>query len=211
MHKSKWEGFNKRQDVGLVENFHKLSTSLDSLANSSNPSESLSDESHDSDSGADTKSKNSFAVKCEVYSQNACGSIKSWTRSETGNSENSYEYITNESADKKATANNNGEKRLDLVMARMETIPEENEPKISVKEILKRFENLKEKSGKDSGTTKDKGVKHKDKQSMKLKENQKDLPKDEFKDLKLKEISSNCSTSGCSTTSNEVKCNITFK
>lgn len=88
----------------LSRNFK--ATSLDSLATSSNQSEqSLSDESHDSDSGAETKAKGQgrFAVKCEVYSEGS--SV--------------------------------GERK-------MEPIPEE-EPKVSVKEILARFENLKEK------------------------------------------------------------------
>lgn len=131
--------------MGPKKNFH---ASLDSLANSLNTSESLSDDSHDSDSsGTDNKSKSSFAVKCDVYAQNGCGSIRSWSKSDT-NSEHSYEYVTTEcaNAEKQRTA---GEKRIDMVMARMETIPEENsEPKISVKEILARFENLKDKKEK---------------------------------------------------------------
>lgn len=77
-------------------------TSLDSLATLSNQSESLSDESHDSDSGAETKAKGQgqFVVKCDVYNEVPEG-------------------------------------------RKMDTIPEE-EPKVSVKEILARFENLKE-------------------------------------------------------------------
>lgn len=86
---------------GLSRNFK--ATSLDSLATSSNQSESLSDESHDSDSGAEMKSK--FIInnnnKCDVYNNEVPGDRK------------------------------------------MEPIPEE-EPKVSVKEILARFENLKE-------------------------------------------------------------------
>lgn len=119
----------------LKDTFH--ANSLDSLANSSNQSESLSDDSHDSDSGAETKAKNSFAVKCEVYSQSGCGSIRSWTKSDC-NSESSYEYVGNEKRD--------CDKRLD---SRMETIPEEIEPKVSVKAILARFENLNDKKEKD--------------------------------------------------------------
>lgn len=130
MHKSKWS--QVVYEKNLSENFR--ATSLDSLANSSNQSESLSDESHDSDSGADTKSKNSFTVKCEVYSQNPCGSVRSWTRSESGSSDRTYDYVE----EKKPS-----DKRLDSALARMETIPEENEPKVSVKAILARFENLK--------------------------------------------------------------------
>lgn len=132
MHKTKWS--QVVYEKNLSENFR--ATSLDSLANSSNQSESLSDESHDSDSGAETKSKNSFTVKCEVYSQNACGSIRSWSRSESGSSDRTYDYASVE--EKKPS-----EKRLDSALARMETIPEENEPKVSVKAILARFENLK--------------------------------------------------------------------
>lgn len=129
MHKSRWN--QNIFEKNLKDNFH--ANSLDSLANSSNQSESLSDDSHDSDSGTETKSKNSFAVKCEVYAQSGCGSIRSWTKSDC-NSESSYEYLGNEKRD--------CDKRLDN---RMETIPEENEPKISVKAILARFENLNEK------------------------------------------------------------------
>lgn len=132
-------------DVNISKNFR--ATSLDSLANSSHPSDS--DESHDSDS--DSKSKNSFAVKCEVYSDNVCGSIRSWTKSDCSNSENSYDYIqSNESSDKK-NDRNVVDKKLEMVIGRMETIPEEGiEPKISVKEILARFENLKGGEKKDS-------------------------------------------------------------
>lgn len=103
-------------------------TSLDSLANSSNNSESLSD-----DSDAESKS---FAVKCEVYSRSSCGSIRSWNKSESGNSDSCYDYVGSE-CEKKATESAAG---------RMETIPEESsgEHKVSVKEILARFENLKE-------------------------------------------------------------------
>lgn len=133
MHKSKWN--QNVFEKNLKDNFH--SNSLDSLANSSNQSESLSDDSHDSDSGTETKSKNSFAVKCEVYAQSGCGSIRSWTKSDC-NSESSYEYVGNEKRD--------CDKRLDN---RMETIPEETEPKISVKAILARFENLNDKKDKD--------------------------------------------------------------
>lgn len=99
---------------GLSRNFR--ATSLDSLATSSNQSEpSLSDESHDSDSGAEMKAK--FLVKCEVYDH----------------------VVT--SGDRK----------------KMEPIPEE-EPKVSVKEILARFENLKENRNKEicnNGNNKD--------------------------------------------------------
>lgn len=133
MHKSRWN--QNIFEKNLKDNFH--ANSLDSLANSSNQSESLSDDSHDSDSGTETKSKNSFAVKCEVYAQSGCGSIRSWTKSDC-NSESSYEYLGNEKRE--------CDKRLDN---RMETIPEENEPKISVKAILARFENLNEKKDKD--------------------------------------------------------------
>lgn len=134
MNKTKWAEISKYK---TSDNFR--ANSLDSLANSSNPSESLSDDSHDSDSGTDTKSKNSFTVKCEVYSQNPCGSIRSWTKSESSNSDG-YDFVTNESV---------VEKKQDVISSRMETIPEESEPKISVKEILARFENLKDKDGKD--------------------------------------------------------------
>ncbi|KAG5895942.1 hypothetical protein JTB14_016344 [Gonioctena quinquepunctata] len=129
MHKTKWTQsvFDKNLSDTCRAN------SLDSLANSSNQSESLSDDSHDSDSGAETK--NTFAVKCEVYSQNTCESIGSWTKSDCSNSERSCEYVTSEKRD--------CEKRLDC-LGRMATIPEENEPKVSVREILARFENLKE-------------------------------------------------------------------
>lgn len=125
MHKSKWSQVVYERT--LSENFR--ATSLDSLANSSNQSESLTDE--DSDSGSETKSKNSFTVKCEVYSQNPCGSIRSWTKSEGSNSERSFDNGQDE------------RKRSDSALARMETIPEENEPKVSVKAILARFEGLK--------------------------------------------------------------------
>lgn len=126
-------------EKNLKDNFH--ANSLDSLANSSNQSESLSDDSHDSDSGADTKSKNSFAVSCEVYAQSGCGSIRSWTKSDC-NSESSYECVNNDKKD--------CEKRLDT---RMETIPEETEPKVSVKAILARFENLNENKDRDCTNT----------------------------------------------------------
>lgn len=133
MHKSRWN--QNIFEKNLKDNFH--ANSLDSLANSSNQSESLSDDSHDSDSGTETKSKNSFAVKCEVYAQSGCGSIRSWTKSDC-NSESSYDYLGNEKRD--------CDKRPDN---RMETILEENEPKISVKAILARFENLNDKKDKD--------------------------------------------------------------
>lgn len=131
MSKSKWKDNALSNGNLIIKDFRV--NSLDSLANSSNQSDSPSEESHDSDSGAETRS---FAVKCEVYAtQNSCGSIRSWTKSEgsskDGNSELSYEYVSNDCADKKK---------------KMETIPEESsEPKVSVKEILARFENLKEK------------------------------------------------------------------
>lgn len=86
---------------GLSKNFK--AASLDSLATSSNQSESLSDESHDSDSGAEMKAK--FV---DVYSNEVLGERK------------------------------------------MEPIPEE-EPKVSVKEILARFENLKENKKQNGG------------------------------------------------------------
>nr|CAI5851516.1 unnamed protein product [Callosobruchus analis] len=129
MNKTKWTQslFEKKITEAQRAN------SLDSLANSSNQSESLSDDSHDSDSGADTKIKQTFSVKCEVYSQDACGS-RSWT-TESTNSERSYEYLSNDKKD--------CDKRLDT---NLETIPEENEPKVSVKAILARFENLKDKN-----------------------------------------------------------------
>lgn len=133
MHRTRWN--QNVFEKNLKDNFH--ANSLDSLANSSNQSESLSDDSHDSDSGTETKSKNSFAVKCEVYAQSGCGSIRSWTKSDC-NSESSYEYVGNEKRD--------CDKRIE---SRMETIPEEIEPKISVKAILARFENLNEKKDKD--------------------------------------------------------------
>lgn len=122
--------------MGAKKNFH---TSLDSLANSLNASESLSDDSHDSDSS--NTDKNSFAAKCETYAQNGCGSICSWTKSENG-SENSYEYVSAETAA-------SGDKQKSDKTGRMETIPEEGaEPKVSVKEILARFENLRDKKEK---------------------------------------------------------------
>lgn len=137
------------------KNFH---SSLDSLANSSVPSESLSDDSHESDSsGVDTKSKNSFAVKCEVYAQNSCGSLRSWAKSESGKdaySEFSYETISSDCSTSDYTSRINGEKRLETALSRMETIQEEEnlnaEPKISVKEILARFENLRDKEHKEN-------------------------------------------------------------
>ncbi|KAK9739373.1 hypothetical protein QE152_g9077 [Popillia japonica] len=115
-------------------------TSLDSLANSSNNSESLSD-----DSEGESKS---FAVKCEVYGQSTCGSIRSWNRSESSNSEGCYDYVTNDCSERKTLP---VDKKSELNGVRMETIPEENwcEPKVSVKEILARFENLKDTSNKD--------------------------------------------------------------
>ncbi|EFA08775.2 hypothetical protein TcasGA2_TC006465 [Tribolium castaneum] len=134
MNKTKWAEISKYKPS---DDFR--ANSLDSLANSSNPSESLSDDSHDSDSGTDTKSKNSFTVKCEVYAQNPCGSIRSWTKSESSNSDG-YDFVASDSL---------GEKKQDVISSRMETIPEEAEPKVSVKEILARFENLKDKDGKD--------------------------------------------------------------
>lgn len=126
MQKTRWT--QSVFEKNLQDNFR--ANSLDSLANSSNQSESFSDESHDSDSGAETKSKTSFAVKCDVYARNDCGSIRSWTKSECSNSERAYEYVGNDKKD---------------CDKRMETIPEEGEPKVSVKEILARFENLNEK------------------------------------------------------------------
>ena len=74
MQKTTWKNYQKNSVRKLCDNFK--ATSLDSLANSSHNSESLSEESQDSDSGADTKLKNSFQVKCEVYSQNPCGSTR---------------------------------------------------------------------------------------------------------------------------------------
>lgn len=127
------------------------STSLDSLANSSHNSDSTSIDSHehDSDSGTESQSKNSFVVKCEVYKEhNEAVSIKSWSKSteslnKDDNSESSYEYVSNPSTT--ASAKGTTDKRIDLNKARMETIPEESpEPKISVKEILARFENLRD-------------------------------------------------------------------
>lgn len=72
---------------------------------------------------------------------------RSWTKSESSNSETSYEYVTSEYLgsdsryDGKITAGS--DKRSDQG-SRMETIPEEYEPKVSVKEILARFENLRD-------------------------------------------------------------------
>ncbi|KAF2895670.1 hypothetical protein ILUMI_10505, partial [Ignelater luminosus] len=166
MNKTKWsmDILNKSQknlttttttsNMRNNKNFH---SSLDSLANSSVPSESLSDDSHESDSsGVDTKSKNSFAVKCEVYAQNSCGSLRSWTKSESGKdaySEFSYETIASDCSTSDYSRIN-GEKRLETALARMETIHEEEnlnaEPKISVKEILARFENLRDKKNKEN-------------------------------------------------------------
>lgn len=126
------------------------STSLDSLANSSQNSDSISDDSreHDSDSGTETQSKNSFIVKCEVHEISDRESVSSWTKCvesvKDRNSEICYEYVSNENSKYSV------DKRLDINMVRMETIPEEgNEPKISVKEILARFENLKDKKDVD--------------------------------------------------------------
>ncbi|KAL3274439.1 hypothetical protein HHI36_015827 [Cryptolaemus montrouzieri] len=116
--------------------------SLDSLANSSNNSESQSDDSHDSDSGTDTKSQGSFVNKCEVYAQNQCGSIRSWTKSDGSNSD-CYDYVTADGVSSLEKKKNGEGKKPDPNQLRMETIPEEGEPKISVKEILARFENLK--------------------------------------------------------------------
>lgn len=127
------------------------STSLDSLANSSHNSDSSSETSqdHDSDSGTESHSKNLFIVKCEVHEHSDKDSLSSWTRSieslRDQNSELSYEYVSNENSVK-----HNADKRIDLNKARMETIPEENsEPKVSVKEILARFENLRDKKEAD--------------------------------------------------------------
>lgn len=123
------------------------STSLDSLANSSQNSDSISDDFHeqDSDSGTETQSKKSFIVKCDVHECSDKDSLSSWTKSveslKDRNSEICYEYVSNENSSK-----HSADKRLDLNMVRMETIPEESlEPKVSVKEILARFENLKDK------------------------------------------------------------------
>lgn len=141
------------------------STSLDSLANSSHNSDSTSIESHDhdSDSGNESQSKNSFVVKCEVYKEhNEAISIKSWSKSSESldkdeNSEISYEYVSSNSSNASKTS---AEKRIDLNKARMETIPEESpEPKVSVKEILARFENLRDsKAHKEKDKDKDKEV-----------------------------------------------------
>lgn len=121
-----------------LKNFR--ATSLDSLANSSNPSDS--EDSHDSDLGRGPKAKDTFLVKCEVYAENSCGSLRSWTKSDGSNSENSYDFNASpECNNNSANDKKNAEKKLE---ARMETIPEESlEPKVSVKEILARFENLK--------------------------------------------------------------------
>lgn len=127
---------NNYNDV-ITKNFR--STSLDSLANSSHPSDS--DDSHDSDIG---NKKDTFLVKCEVYAENTCGSLRSWTKSDSSASECDYQS-SNEYNEKKSN-----DKRLDIIAGRMETIPEENlEPKVSVKEILARFENLKSNERKD--------------------------------------------------------------
>lgn len=139
--------------MGAKKNFH---TSLDSLANSLNASESLSD-----DSDSSNADKNSFAAKCETYAQNGCGSICSWTKSENG-SENSYEYVGAE------TATSLDKQKTDKA-GRMETIPEEGaEPKVSVKEILARFENLRDK--KEKKEKKAKEPPKEDEQSNKKKE-----------------------------------------
>lgn len=109
-------------------------TSLDSLANSSsNHSESLSDESHDSDSGADTKSKNN-----SPYVEKNQNCLRPWPKTDNTTSDSSYDYLL--------TTNNDNDivNRRCSSNDRMETIPEESEPKISVKEILARFENLKD-------------------------------------------------------------------
>lgn len=128
-------------EVNIAKTFR--ATSLDSLANSSHPSDS--EDSHDSDIG-NKVNKDTFIVKCEVYAENTCGSIRSWTKSDSSNSEHSYDYNSSGEYNEKKS----NEKRLDIVSGRMETIPEENlEPKVSVKEILARFENLKANDRKD--------------------------------------------------------------
>lgn len=136
---------NTHSDCNLSSTYR--STSLDSLANSSHNSDSTSIDSreHDSDSGTETQSKNSFLVKCDVHENSDKETLTSWTKTieslKDRNSEISYEYVSIENSTKPSS-----EKRLDLNMARMETIPEEGaEPKISVKEILARFENLRDK------------------------------------------------------------------
>lgn len=117
------------------ENRSFRSNSLDSLANSSSTSES--DDFQDSDS--DGKCKNIFLTQCEVYKEKSCSSIKSWSKSDSIESENGSDFVGDYQEKKSGS-----EKRSESSMARMETIPEEsNEPKISVKEILARFENLK--------------------------------------------------------------------
>lgn len=141
---------NKETSFHRSSNLSCRSTSLDSLANSSHNSDSTSIESHDhdSDSGNESQSKNSFVVKCEVYKEhNEAISIKSWSKSSESlnkdeNSEISYEYVSSNSSNASKIS---AEKRIDLNKARMETIPEESpEPKVSVKEILARFENLRD-------------------------------------------------------------------
>lgn len=138
---------NTNLKSALFKNFNSSyrSTSLDSLANSSNSDSTSSVDSHehDSDSGTESQSKNSIVVKCDVHECSDKDSLTSWTKTieslKDGNSEICYEYITNDNSKV------NGDKRLHLSQARIpETIPEE-EPKISVKEILARFENLRDK------------------------------------------------------------------
>lgn len=74
MNKTSWKNYAKSGGLGLCDTFK--ANSLDSLANSSHHSESVSEESQDSDSGVDGKVSNTFQVKCEVYSQDACGSTR---------------------------------------------------------------------------------------------------------------------------------------
>lgn len=126
MQTTKWSQLKIEKNIS--ENYP--ARSLDSLANSSNPSESISDDSHDSDSGADTK--NSFSVKCEVYQQ-----------------QNGKNYQKPEKIYGYASSNKSEENRSEPNSGRMETIPEEIETKVSVKAILARFENLNGKSDKD--------------------------------------------------------------
>lgn len=67
MHKTTWKNYAK---AGLRDNFK--ANSLDSLANSSQ-----SDDSQESDyGGGDTGKTGPFQVKCEVYSQDVCGSTR---------------------------------------------------------------------------------------------------------------------------------------
>lgn len=69
---------------------------------------------------------------------------RSWTKSESSNSETSYEYVASEYLGSESRYEVPISEKRSEQNVRMETIPEEYEPKVSVKEILARFENLRD-------------------------------------------------------------------